>query len=525
MSNSRLKLRATREDDKPTNSSRGKGLILETPYRPGFVDDKDLESVKMAVDKEFSEISNAFYQTTERTADTITRIDKLIIEGDDLLAKIEEVDKVSKEGDAALASRITTVEATVGDNTALITSETTARVDADKVLGERIDSISGAFEGDLGQLFAEIDAVRKISIDGDSALATSIDGLKVEMEAGDSKLEASIQSESTARVEADIAQTNQMNAAVSKLDGDIASVQQYASTEISRVDGKVDANGNAINQINAKWGVDVNVNGKVAGISISNTGQTSLFSVVADRFCISDGGSDSIAPFEVVGPHTRINSAYINTIQSDNWDGGGTGWAITRDGWARFNNVSVRGSITATDGYFENVTITGSCVYQGQINSNQIQDTAVTAIIKYSNAVNVSSGVSNAPITADIATFNVTTPRPYDRVVQFDFPGQVDTVVSVNDRNKAYQIFADMYYNGSHITRVAFMNVNNAGGTNFTSSLKNPCVISGNIPANTSGQVLIRYHLYLQDSSSQRIQAASLPCQISIFKTSGELSA
>ncbi|MGL5015835.1 MAG: hypothetical protein ACRC6V_16370, partial [Bacteroidales bacterium] len=145
MSNSRLKLRA---DDKPTNSSKGKGLILETPYKPGFVDDKDLETVKMAVDKELSEISNAFYQTTERTADTITRIDKIEIAGDsqygDLLAKIEEVDKVSKEGDVAIASRLTTISAEVGDNKSSITTESTARAEADKVITERVDNILGS---------------------------------------------------------------------------------------------------------------------------------------------------------------------------------------------------------------------------------------------------------------------------------------------------------------------------------------------------------------------------------------------
>lgn len=520
MSNSRLKLRATREDDKPTNSSRGKGLILETPYRPGFVDDKDLESVKMAVDKEFSEISNAFYQTTERTADTITRIDKLQIEGDDLLAKIEEVDKVSKEGDAALASRITTVEATVGDNTALITSETTARVDADKVLGERIDSISGAFEGDLGQLFAEIDAVRKISIDGDSALATSIDNLEVKMDAGDSKLEASINAESTARVEADIAQTNQLNTATSKLDQDIASVQQYASTEISRVDGKVDANGNAINQINAKWGVDVNVNGKVAGIAITNTGQTSAFSVVADRFTVSDGTNDAIAPFEIIGGHTRIKSAYVNSLQSDNWDGGGTGWAITRDGWARFNNVSVRGSITATDGYFENVTITGSCVYQGQINSNQIQDTAVTAIPRASNAINVSTGVGGTTIHQTLSTCTVTTARNYDRVLQYVYPGAI-AIRAIKGGSGSKQLIAkvDMLYNGGLIGEATHFNGNYADL--YTTNMSGTVV--GNIPANTTGSVTINVYLYYQDTTGMSLVAPSQVSQFSIFKVSGEL--
>lgn len=515
MSNSRMRL-MTKAVEKPTNSSKGKGLILETPYKPGFVDDKDLETVKMAVDKELSDISNAFYQTTERTADTITRIDKIEIGTDGIGAKIEEVDRVSKEGDIALASRITTISAHVNQNTSSIITESEARASADEVITKRVDTILGAMQGDLGPLVGQIQEDLRVLATTDGVLASRIDTVSAEYKTADEGIKASIKTEEEARVTADKALASQITTVESKLGQDIASVKQYADTEISKVDGKV-------NTINAKWGVSVNVNDKITGIQLNNDGKSSAFSVQADRFTFSDGSNTTNPPFEIVGGHTRIMSAFVNSIQSDNWDGGNNGWAITRDGWARFNNVSVRGSITATDGYFENVRITGSCVYEGQINSNQIQDTAVTAMIKSSNQVYVSSGVGNSPITADLITFHVTTARAYDRIVQFDFPGVVQTNVSVNDRNKAYQIFADMYYNGGHISRVEIHNAS-AGGANYTSEKFSPCVVSGNIPAGTTGQVLVRYFLYLQDSHSQTIRAPSLPCQISIFKVSGELS-
>ena len=115
-SRSKLQRSATPLEDKPSNTNKGVGLILETPYKPGFVDDTDLESVKMAVDKELSDISNALFITTERTADTIKRTDLLQIEDDKLLAKIQEVDFVSKADDAALAERILTMEADINDN-------------------------------------------------------------------------------------------------------------------------------------------------------------------------------------------------------------------------------------------------------------------------------------------------------------------------------------------------------------------------------------------------------------------------
>ena len=55
---------------KTTSRTTPRGF--EITYKPGFVDDKDLESVKMAVDKELSSISNAFYQISE-TASLIQR--------------------------------------------------------------------------------------------------------------------------------------------------------------------------------------------------------------------------------------------------------------------------------------------------------------------------------------------------------------------------------------------------------------------------------------------------------------------
>ncbi|MGL5014083.1 MAG: hypothetical protein ACRC6V_07325, partial [Bacteroidales bacterium] len=260
MTNSRQRLIARVDDDDPHNSSRGKGIILETPYKPGFIDDSDLETVKMAVDKEFSDISNAFYQTIERTADTITRVDKLEIAGDtqygDLLAKIEEVDKVSKDGDVALASRLTTISAEVGDNKSSITTESTARAEGDKVITERVDNILGAMQGDLGPLVGQIQTELRVLADTDGVLSQRIDTISAEYKTADDTIKASVKTETDARVSADQSLTTQINTAKSELAGNIATVEQNASTEIKKVDGKVV-------KVEAKWGISTNVNGKI----------------------------------------------------------------------------------------------------------------------------------------------------------------------------------------------------------------------------------------------------------------------
>lgn len=522
MSNSRTKF--AKADDKPTNTSKGKGLILETPYKPGFIEDKDLETVKMAVDKELSEISNAFYQTIEKTADTITRVDKLEIAGDtqfgELVAKIEEVDKVSKEGDVALASRITTISAEVGDNKSSIITESEARAEADRVITTRVDTILGAMEGDLGPLVGQIQTDLRVLADNDSVLSTRIDTVSAEYKTADADIKASVKTEEIARVDGDSALASSINTVKTELGSNIASVQQYATTEINKTNGKVDAQGNTINSINAKWGVSVNVNDKITGIQLNNDGKSSTFSVQADRFTISDGTSDTIPPFEIVGGNTRIKSAFVHSLQSDTWDGVNNGWAITRDGYAKFNNVHVRGTIDATNGTFDNVVIRNSCVYQGQINSTQINDTAVTAANKVSGTGPGTGPSSNTTLSSTILSGNVVHARPYDRVLYITYPGIITaTVEGGSTASRDARISVDLVYNGIVISTILVKawRAGQGAGLDF------PAAIGGIIPANSSGSYSFRVHNFAQDRTPT-INYTSQVCLVAIYKTSNEIN-
>lgn len=482
MNNSRILLQANATtDDSPSNTSRDFGKILENVYKPGFVDQDNMENIKMAVDRELGEVSKAFYQTSERTSDTIKRIDELVIDNDTLSARIEEVDFVSKAGDEALAQRITTVEAdykaadadlnasivtettaranadealaqqittveteykaadstlnaaivtettarttadqaiassvtnltaTVTTNkntqdainagqadkngqldasvvtlTASITNEATVRANADSALSSQISTVSAeykaedtAIRGDLADLensttgsittlTASISNEATARANADSALASQIStveaeykvadiGLKNGYEADDAVIRASVVTETNARVTADSALASQISTVQSELGDDIASVQTYSETNITRIDGNVattngnvTALGNRTTAVEAKWGVRVNVNGKVTGIALNNNGSQSSFSVQADQFIINNGTTDSGAPFEVLGGVTKIKNAAVGTIQSDNWNGSTVGWQILKNGNATFNNVTVRGSVVAT---------------------------------------------------------------------------------------------------------------------------------------------------------------------------------
>ncbi|MCM8234003.1 DUF1983 domain-containing protein [Enterobacter hormaechei] len=103
------------------------------------------------------------------------------------------------------------------------------------------------------------------------------------------------------------------------------------------------------------------------GIGVENTpsGMQSQVIFLADRFAVThQAGATVTLPFviqngqtiirdTVIGDGTIGNAKIGSYIQSSTWDGtGNVGWHINKSGYATFNNVTVRGSIYATNGNF-----------------------------------------------------------------------------------------------------------------------------------------------------------------------------
>lgn len=103
------------------------------------------------------------------------------------------------------------------------------------------------------------------------------------------------------------------------------------------------------------------------GIGVQNTpsGMQTQVLFLADRFAVmTQAGGAVTLPFviqngqaiirdTVIGDGTIGNAKIGSYIQSSTWDGtGNVGWHINKSGYATFNNVTVRGSIYATNGNF-----------------------------------------------------------------------------------------------------------------------------------------------------------------------------
>lgn len=129
-----------------------------------------------------------------------------------------------------------------------------------------------------------------------------------------------------------------------------------------------DVNGNLSAMYNIKVGVSSNGQYYVAGmgIGVENTpsGMQSQVIFLADRFAVTTAAGNSVAlPFVIQNGQTFIRASFIqdgtienakigNYIQSNNYVAGSAGWKLNKAGDAEFNNVTVRGTVYASNGSF-----------------------------------------------------------------------------------------------------------------------------------------------------------------------------
>lgn len=170
------------------------------------------------------------------------------------------------EADATLASLVTSITADFDDVSAAIVTEATARADADTALASQITTVSATAASNT------------------TAIATNA---------------AAITTEATARANGDSANASSISTLSTTVGGHTATLSTY---------------GSSISGLQAKAGVNIDVNGHVTGYEILGTGTTGSFIIRADRFAVvTDTGTDQTAVFEVVGGTVKINGAELKS--------------------------------------------------------------------------------------------------------------------------------------------------------------------------------------------------------------------
>ena len=333
--------------------------------------------------------SDTFKDLIENAVDSNEKIagmaDDIKQANDELELQAQKIAKNTQDIGQVQTS-VNELSSTVGDVSSSLSELEQTVATADTALGQRIDSISVSMDGMTGGVknsaiaiiqgnLAQV-ATRKslsASVAGNSAQLDRIDEVIVNDREATARSLLSLQTD-----------VNGNKASINNLNQTFSDYQQAMATQVNSITATVNGhtsaittNAQAIANVNgdlkAMYSIKVGLssNGQYyaagMGIGVENTpsGMQSQVIFLADRFAVThQAGATVTLPFviqngqtfirnTVIGEGTIDNTKIGSYIQSTTWDGtGNVGWHINKSGYATFNNVTVRGSIYATNGNF-----------------------------------------------------------------------------------------------------------------------------------------------------------------------------
>ena len=333
--------------------------------------------------------SDTFKDLIENAVDSNEKIagmaDDIKQANDELAQQAQEIAKNAQDIGKVQTS-VTNLSSTVGDVSSSLSELEQTVATADTALGQRIDNISVSVDGMTGGVknsaiaiiqgnLAQVAARKTLSasVAGNSAQLDRIDEVIVNEKEATARSLLSVQAE----VNGNKASINSLNqtfsnyqqATATQINGITATINGHTSAITTNAQAIANVNGDLNAMYSIKVAVDSNGNQYAAGmgVGVQNTpsGMQSQVLFLADRFAVmTQAGGTVTLPFVIQNGQTFIRDTFINDgtisntkignyIQSSTWDGtGNVGWHINKSGYATFNNVTVRGSIYATNGNF-----------------------------------------------------------------------------------------------------------------------------------------------------------------------------
>ena len=333
--------------------------------------------------------SDTFKDLIENAVDSNEKIagmaDDIKQANDELAQQAQEIAKNAQDIGKVQTS-VTNLSSTVGDVSSSLSELEQTVATADTALGQRIDNISVSVDGMTGGVknsaiaiiqgnLAQVAARKTLSasVAGNSAQLDRIDEVIVNEKEATARSLLSLQTD----VNGNKASINSLNqtfsdyqqATATQINGITATINGHTSAITTNAQAIANVNGDLNAMYSIKVAVDSNGNQYAAGmgVGVQNTpsGMQSQVLFLADRFAVmTQAGGTVTLPFVIQNGQTFIRDTFINDgtisntkignyIQSSTWDGtGNVGWHINKSGYATFNNVTVRGSIYATNGNF-----------------------------------------------------------------------------------------------------------------------------------------------------------------------------
>lgn len=346
--------------------------------------------------------------------------DELEQHAKDIAKNAQDVGKVQ--------TSVNELSSTVGDVSSSLSELEQTVATADTALGQRIDNISVSMDGMTGGVknsaiaiiqgnLAQV-ATRKTlsaSVAGNSAQLDRIDEVIVNEKEATARSLLSLQTD-----------VNGNKASINSLNQTFSDYQQAMATQVNSITATVNGhtsaittNAEAIANVNgdlkAMYSIKVGLssNGQYyaagMGIGVENTpgGMQSQVVFLADRFAVTQyAGATVTLPFVIQNGQTIIRETLIgdgtignlklgNYIQSTTWDGtGNVGWHINKSGYAVFNNVTVRGTVYATNGEFTGKVTATSGSFRGTVEAENFVGDVVNAGVGLDKSKSGSGGVT-----------------------------------------------------------------------------------------------------------------------------------
>ncbi|HAV1910628.1 TPA: phage tail protein [Enterobacter hormaechei subsp. steigerwaltii] len=333
--------------------------------------------------------SDTFKDLIENAVDSNEKIagmaDDIKQANDELAQQAQEIAKNAQDIGKVQTS-VTNLSSTVGDVSSSLSELEQTVATADTALSQRIDNISVSVDGMAGGVknsaiaiiqgnLAQVAARKTLSasVAGNSAQLDRIDEVIVNEKEATARSLLSLQTD----VNGNKASINSLNqtfsdyqqATATQINGITATINGHTSAITTNAQAIANVNGDLKAMYSIKVGLSSNGQYYAAGmgIGVENTpsGMQSQVIFLADRFAVThQAGATVTLPFviqngqtiirdTVIGDGTIGNAKIGSYIQSSTWDGtGNVGWHINKSGYATFNNVTVRGSIYATNGNF-----------------------------------------------------------------------------------------------------------------------------------------------------------------------------
>ncbi|QIP19162.1 phage tail protein [Enterobacter kobei] len=315
-----------------------------------------ITDVRQALATETEARASAVSQLTAATQAASDKADSAAAVGAKNTASITNLSQVVTDLDSSMASRLEELGAKtdkasggIQNNAIALITSTLAQVNQRNLLSVQ-----------YGDNKASIDRVDNVMADASKAVAES---LRV-LDSSTGGNTANVTDLSKTLADFTQASATQINSLKVTVNGQSAAIVQN-----SQVSADINNNLNAMYSI--KVAVDSNGNKYAAGmgIGVQNTpsGMQSQVLFVADRFAVmAQAGGTVTLPFVIQNGQTFINDAFFrnasiefgkitDSLKSDNFVSGsaGTGWNLPKSGNAELNNVTIRGTVYATNGSFK----------------------------------------------------------------------------------------------------------------------------------------------------------------------------